>query len=206
MDNGIVRYDPGTEKFAELDVGQQHVRPRSERQCLAHRRRRHGHPVQDRHHDRATKLTMYPIPKNAGDLRHRHQFARAGRIIYIWREGKVGIFDPKTENYNDYQTPTPISGPRRGQIDAQDRLWVAQYYAGQVAMFDPDSRRSRNIRSLPAASRSVRPMPSPMARRSTTRTRWSGRTISTATASIGSTSRRASRRNTSCRRTTRCAI
>ncbi|MEA2824096.1 MAG: hypothetical protein QOF03_578, partial [Alphaproteobacteria bacterium] len=33
--------------------------------------------------------------------------------------------------------PTALSGPRRGQIDAQDRLWAAEFYAGQLVMFDP---------------------------------------------------------------------
>ncbi len=34
-----------------------------------------------------------------------------------------------------------MSGPRRGQIDAQNRLWAAEFYAGQVVMFDPDKQQ-----------------------------------------------------------------
>ena len=42
--------------------------------------------------------------------------------------------------YSEYLTPTPMSGPRRGQIDGQDRLWAAEFYAGQLVMFDPDKK------------------------------------------------------------------
>ena len=33
-----------------------------------------------------------------------------------------------------------MAGPRRGQIDGQDRLWAAEFYAGQLLMFDPDKK------------------------------------------------------------------
>jgi streptogramin lyase len=36
-----------------------------------------------------------------------------------------------------------MSGPRRGQIDGQDRLWAGEFYAGQVMMFDPDKKTMR---------------------------------------------------------------
>jgi streptogramin lyase len=35
-----------------------------------------------------------------------------------------------------YKTPTPNSGPRRGQFDSQDRLWFAEFRANKIAMFD----------------------------------------------------------------------
>ena len=50
------------------------------------------------------------------------------------------MFDPKTIEYAEYKTPTPMSGPRRGQIDGKDRLWAAEFYAGQLLMFDPDKK------------------------------------------------------------------
>ena len=33
-------------------------------------------------------------------------------------------------------TPTNRSRPRRGRMDAQDRLWFAEFGAGKVAVFD----------------------------------------------------------------------
>ena len=54
---------------------------------------------------------------------------------------RSGIFDPRDISYNEYKTPTPMAGPRRGQIDGKDRLWAAEFYAGQVAMFDPEKKQ-----------------------------------------------------------------
>src|SRR5438045_9700570 len=56
------------------------------------------------------------------------------------RESKIGIFDPKTAKYEEYKTPTPMAGPRRGQSDGQNRLWAAQFFAGQRRLFDPDKK------------------------------------------------------------------
>lgn len=33
-------------------------------------------------------------------------------------------------------TPTPRSRPRRGRMDAQDRLWFAEFNGGKIGMFD----------------------------------------------------------------------
>ena len=47
-------------------------------------------------------------------------------IIRVDANGKPAIWD----------TATPFSQPRRGQMDAQDRLWFAQYNANRIAMLD----------------------------------------------------------------------
>jgi streptogramin lyase len=39
-----------------------------------------------------------------------------------------------------FQTPTPRSAPRRGNMDAQDRLWFGEYRADRIAMFDTKSK------------------------------------------------------------------
>jgi streptogramin lyase len=44
--------------------------------------------------------------------------------------------DAKTLVSTPFRTPTPDSGPRRGHMDAQDRLWFAEYRGNRVAMFD----------------------------------------------------------------------
>jgi streptogramin lyase len=38
--------------------------------------------------------------------------------------GYIGRVDARTAKITFYQPPTPNSGPRRGQMDSQDRLWV----------------------------------------------------------------------------------
>jgi streptogramin lyase len=85
------------------------------------------------------KQTTYPIPKNLG-IYDTDTDSKGRTHLYIWTEGKVGIFDPNTAKYEEYLTPTPMAGPRRGQIDGKDRLWAGEFYAGQLLMFDPDKK------------------------------------------------------------------
>jgi virginiamycin B lyase len=49
--------------------------------------------------------------------------------------------DAKTMKVTPYATPTPNSGPRRGHMDAQDRLWFAEFRGNRVAMFDTKKER-----------------------------------------------------------------
>jgi streptogramin lyase len=44
--------------------------------------------------------------------------------------------DAKTKKVTPYATPTPNAGPRRGHMDAQDRLWFAEFRANRIGMFD----------------------------------------------------------------------
>jgi streptogramin lyase len=44
--------------------------------------------------------------------------------------------DAKTKTVTPFPTPTPNSGPRRGHMDAQDRLWFAEFRGNKVGMFD----------------------------------------------------------------------
>ena len=94
------------------------------------------------------QIREYEIPTNDG-VYGMDTDSQGRTIINIWRNGKIGIFDPRTEVYAEYPTPTPGSGPRRGQIDAQDRLWVAEYYAGQLAMFDPATTEIKEFALVP---------------------------------------------------------
>jgi streptogramin lyase len=44
--------------------------------------------------------------------------------------------DGVTKKVTPYPTPTPNSGPRRGHMDAQDRLWFAEFRGNRIGMFD----------------------------------------------------------------------
>jgi streptogramin lyase len=44
--------------------------------------------------------------------------------------------DGRTRAVTPFATPTPNSGPRRGHMDAQDRLWFAEFRGNRIAMFD----------------------------------------------------------------------
>jgi virginiamycin B lyase len=50
--------------------------------------------------------------------------------------GKIGKVDAKTGKTFLFPTPTPNSTPRRGFMDAEDRLWFAEGHGNNIGMFD----------------------------------------------------------------------
>jgi streptogramin lyase len=138
MDNGTVKYDPETGKFASWPMGRPMfgLDPSGNVWFM---KRNNSEIVKIDTSSEDSKPVSFLVPKNRG-IYDTDTDSKGRTHVYIWREGKVGIFDPKTVEYAEYKTPTPMAGPRRGQIDAQDRLWAAEFYAGQVLMFDPDKK------------------------------------------------------------------
>ena len=53
----------------------------------------------------------------------------------------IGRIDAKTGKLTMYETLTKGSGPRRGMMDAHDRLWFGQYRGNRIAMFDTKSEK-----------------------------------------------------------------
>jgi virginiamycin B lyase len=53
-----------------------------------------------------------------------------------FRQSQIGRIDAKTGEISFFQTPTPRSAPRRGNMDAQDRLWFGEYRGDRIGMFD----------------------------------------------------------------------
>src|SRR6267143_473517 len=53
----------------------------------------------------------------------------------------IGRIDAKSGKITLYPTPTPGSSPRRGMMDAQDRLWFAEYRGNRIGLFDPATER-----------------------------------------------------------------
>ena len=137
MDNGIVKFDPKTQKFIRWQGGDAMFGLDPEGNVWG--MPTNGQLTKIDTSSEASKITLYPIPKNSG-VYDIDTDSKGRTHIYIWRDGKFGIFDPKTIEYAEYPTPTKMAGPRRGQIDAQNRLWSAEFYAGQIAMFDPDNK------------------------------------------------------------------
>jgi streptogramin lyase len=137
MDNGTVKYDPETGRFTSWSAGRAMfgLDPDGNVWNL----QRNGDLAKIDTSSEELKKTTFQIPKNRG-IYDTDTDSKGRTHLYIWQEGKIGIFDPKTVEYSEYLTPTPMSGPRRGQIDGQDRLWAAEFYAGQLLMFDPDKK------------------------------------------------------------------
>lgn len=66
-----------------------------------------------------------------------------GNVYFMSLSGVIGELDTTTGKSAIYPTPTPRSGARRGFVDAQDRLWFAEYFAGRLAMFDPLTKQTK---------------------------------------------------------------
>jgi streptogramin lyase len=108
----------------------------------------------------ALRTTTYEIPK-IKPIYDTDTDSKGRTYLYGWREDKIGVFDPNTLKYSEYKTPTPMSGPRRGQIDAQDRLWAAEYWAGQLVMLDADKNVIKEYPLIPGAKPYTPPYASP---------------------------------------------
>jgi streptogramin lyase len=142
MNNGMVKYDPKSGQFTAWQAGDAMfgLDPQANAWVLQN----NGELTKIDTSSATLKRTIFPIPKNLG-IYDIDTDSKGRTDLYIWREGKVGIFDPKaidtpSAGYVEYKVPTPMAGPRRGQIDGENRLWAAEFYAGQVLMFDPDKK------------------------------------------------------------------
>lgn len=61
-----------------------------------------------------------------------------GSIYYASLAGNyVGRIDPETGEASVLEPPTPRQGARRVWSDSQGRIWVSEWNAGQVAVYDP---------------------------------------------------------------------
>jgi streptogramin lyase len=159
MENGLVKYDPKYDKFTAWSGGRAMfgLDPSGN---VWFQNRQNGQLTRINTNDPAAKPTNFVLPKNQG-VYDTDTDSKGRTDLYIWTEGKIGIFDPRTVEYAEYKAPTPMSGPRRGQIDGQDRLWAAEFYAGQVLMFDPDKKILKEYPLVPGTKPYTAPYAEP---------------------------------------------
>ena len=80
------------------------------------------------------KFEPYKIPRpNVYDV---IPDSRNNGFFLVMGAEEVGKIDAKTGQIAIYKTPTPGSGPRRGMMDAQDRLWFGENRSDKIGMFD----------------------------------------------------------------------
>ncbi|HEY7388136.1 MAG TPA: carboxypeptidase regulatory-like domain-containing protein [Bryobacteraceae bacterium] len=53
----------------------------------------------------------------------------------------IGRIDAATRKVTIYKTPTKGSGPRRGMLDTQGRLWFGENHADRIGMFDTKAKQ-----------------------------------------------------------------
>ncbi len=108
------------------------------------------------------EVKHYTVPEGTDDDTYDMETDAQGRsIMNLFRLGKIGLFDPKTEQFTAYPTPTPGSGPRRGDMDAQGRQWAGLYWAGRIAVFDPNKPGIKEYPLIPGNEPYTPPFPSP---------------------------------------------
>jgi virginiamycin B lyase len=62
---------------------------------------------------------------------------------------EVGRIDAKTGQIQIFKTPTKGSGPRRGMMDDQDRLWFGENRSDKIGMFDTKTQSFREWAATP---------------------------------------------------------
>ncbi len=67
-----------------------------------------------------------------------------------FRQRHIGRIDAKTGEIRLFTIPTPASAPRRGMMDAKDRLWFGEFRGDRIAMLDT---RSGQIKEWPVGPR-----------------------------------------------------
>jgi streptogramin lyase len=78
-------------------------------------------------------LSAYGV---ASDSKNNFYGLNLNGTYIIKKDGKTGKITP-------YPTPTPNSGPRRGHMDSEDRLWFAEFRGNKIAMFDTRTGKFR---------------------------------------------------------------
>jgi streptogramin lyase len=58
----------------------------------------------------------------------------------------IGVVDHTTGKVELYQTPTWDAYPRRGTVDPKGRFWFGEWLAGQIGMFDPETKEIQEWR------------------------------------------------------------
>jgi len=108
------------------------------------------------------EVKHYTVPDGTDDDTYDMETDAQGRsIMNLFRLGKIGLFDPRTEEFAAYPTPTPGSGPRRGELDAQGRLWTGLYWAGRIGLFDSGKRAVTEYALIPGNKPYTPPFASP---------------------------------------------
>jgi streptogramin lyase len=70
-----------------------------------------------------------------------HSDTQNNAYLLDFAAGNIVKIDAKTKAPTIYMTPTPNSRPRRGRVDAEGRLWFAEYNGNAIGMFDPKTEK-----------------------------------------------------------------
>ena len=99
---------------------------------------------------RTGALRVFNAPRGTGP--YGITAARDGFVYYASLAGSyLGRIDRKTGKAAVLEPPTRVQGARRAWADSRGRVWVSEWNAGKVAMYDPARRSWREWR-LPGST------------------------------------------------------
>ena len=94
---------------------------------------------------RPESMTVYDAPRGAGP--YGIATTPDGEVYYASLAGNyVGRINTATGEATVLEPPTPGQGARRVWSDSTGRIWVSEWNAGQLAVFDPQSDKWREWR------------------------------------------------------------
>lgn len=82
------------------------------------------------------RVEVFEAPKGPGP--YGIAAAPKGDVYFVsLAGGYLAQIDPKTKTATVIQPPTPQQGARRVWADSLGRLWISEWNAGQIGMYDP---------------------------------------------------------------------
>lgn len=88
------------------------------------------------------KIEMFAAPRGRGP--YGICTAPDGSVVYASLAGShIARIDTRTGKATVIEPPTPNQGARRVWADSKSRIWVSEWNAGQVAMYDPKTNQWR---------------------------------------------------------------
>jgi virginiamycin B lyase len=99
---------------------------------------------------RSGDLKVFQAPRGPGP--YGITVGRDGFVYYASLAGSyLGRIDPRTGRATVLQPPTRGAGVRRAWADSRGRIWISEWNAGKVGVYDPVRRRWQEWR-LPGAT------------------------------------------------------
>jgi virginiamycin B lyase len=86
-----------------------------------------------------TEMSVYDAPRGAGP--YGIDATPEGEVWFVSLAGSylARVDDATSGEVTIFEPPTPNQGARRVWSDSRGRLWISEWEAGQVAMYDPAS-------------------------------------------------------------------
>lgn len=142
---GIAKFDKKTEQFTTWSVPAKHNNVRTRVGMQSHT------PDGTVWFKQSQNLMVHRLDPKTGEIADyslpdvgfygMEPNSKGNLYLFGMAKGVIGELDGRTGKVALYPTPTPNSGPRRGDVGVQDRAWFAEFYAGKFGMFDPNTKQ-----------------------------------------------------------------